>query len=58
MTEQFKSGAQIDTRPEEEKNKDWKFGEIVAAVTPVEWAEKTPDQWRKFPIFNQIQKKS
>lgn len=50
---QFQSGAQIDTRSESEKNKDYKFGELVASVNAVEWVEKTPDQWRKFPIFNQ-----
>lgn len=46
-------GALLDTRTEEEKAKDYKFGEIVAAIQLVEWKEKTPDQWRKFPIFNQ-----
>ncbi len=46
-------GALIDTRTEEEKEKDYKFGEIVSAVEPVIWVEKTQDKWRKFPIFNQ-----
>lgn len=46
-------GALIDTRTEEEKARDYKFGEIVAAVEPVVWVEKSPSQWRKFPIFNQ-----
>ncbi|MBI5732637.1 hypothetical protein HY967_01615 [Candidatus Jorgensenbacteria bacterium] len=50
---QFTSGAQFDIRPESEKNKDYKFGELVASVNAVEWKEKIPDQWRKFPIFNQ-----
>lgn len=49
----FVSGAAIDTRSDEEKKKDHKFVEIVAAANPVTWVEKTQDQWRKFPIFNQ-----
>ena len=49
----FKSGAIIDTRLKEKKLKDFKFEEIVANVNPVNWIEKTPDQWRKFPIFQQ-----
>ena len=51
--EQFLSGALIDTRPEEEKQKDYQFGEIVAATNPVNWVEKPQSEWRKFPIFNQ-----
>jgi hypothetical protein len=46
-------GALLDTRTDEEKEKDYKFGEIVSAVEPVVWVEKSQDQWRKFPIFNQ-----
>src|SRR3990167_10850265 len=49
----FQSGAQIDVRSETEKSKDFKFNEIVAAVNPVNWVEKTQSDWRKFPIFNQ-----
>ena len=51
--EQFLSGAIIDIRPEEEKEKDYHFGEIVAATNPVNWVEKPQSAWRKFPIFNQ-----
>ncbi len=51
--EQFFSGAIIDIRPEEEKEKDYQFGEIVAAANPVNWVEKPQSAWRKFPIFNQ-----
>jgi len=51
--EHFISGAQLDTRSKVEKSKDYKFEEIVAFANPVQWVEKTPDQWRKFPIFNQ-----
>lgn len=50
---EIQSGANIDLRSEAEKQKDWKFEEIVASANPVNWVEKTPDQWRKFPIFNQ-----
>jgi len=37
---EFKSGACIDIRTEEEKAKDYKFKEIVASVAPVNWVEK------------------
>lgn len=46
-------GALLDTRTEEEKAKDYKFGEIVSAIEPVVWVEKPQSSWRKFPIFNQ-----
>jgi len=46
-------GALIDTRPEAEKAKDYRFSEIVSAVEPVVWTEKSQSEWRKFPIFNQ-----
>lgn len=46
-------GALIDERSEEEKDKDYRFDEIVAAVEPVVWVEKAPEAWRKFPIFSQ-----
>lgn len=49
----FQTGALIDTRPQEEKDKDFHLAETVAAVNPVVWIEKPQDQWRKFPIFNQ-----
>jgi hypothetical protein len=49
----FQNGASIDTRPEAEKLKDYKFEELVAAADPVNWQQKPSDQWRKFPIFNQ-----
>lgn len=46
-------GALLDLRTDEEKAKDYKFGEIVAAVEPVIWIEKPQNKWRKFPISNQ-----
>lgn len=49
----FSSGAVIDTRPEPEKQKDYKAAEVVASAAPVKWVEKKPSEWRKFPIFNQ-----
>ncbi len=49
----FMSGANIDTRTEAEKAKDYHQREIVAAINPVTWREKPQSEWRKFPIFNQ-----
>lgn len=49
----FNNGALIDERSEEEKAKDFLFEEVVASYTPVNWIEKAPTTWRKFPIFNQ-----
>lgn len=49
----FKNGANIDTRTETEKAKDFKFEELVTSVNPVNWTEKISTSWRKFPIFNQ-----
>jgi len=46
-------GALEDTRTEEAKAKDYRFGEIVSAVEPVNWVEKPQSAWRKFPIYNQ-----
>lgn len=49
----FQSGAVLDTRPEAEKQKDFKAEEIVASAAAVNWTEKPQSAWRKFPIFNQ-----
>lgn len=49
----FNSGALPDTRTEEEKKKDYLQKEIVASFNPVIWIEKSPTEWRAFPIFNQ-----
>lgn len=47
------NGALVDTRAPEEKKKDFLFDEIVSAPAPVEWVEKKPESWKKFPIFDQ-----
>ncbi len=49
----LQSGANLDTRSEEQKQKDFKFEEIVASANPVSWTEKPRNEWRQFPIFNQ-----
>lgn len=48
-------GAAIDTRPEEEKLKDFQFRELVASTDQVKWQTKSEKDWRKFPIFDQKQ---
>ncbi len=45
------TGALLDNRPSEEKQKDYLWKEIVANPEPVNWQEKS--QWRKFPIYDQ-----
>lgn len=47
------TGANLDTRPQSEKEKDYHFSEIVATANPVNWVEKPQSEWRKFPIYNQ-----
>lgn len=47
----FQSGALLDIRPQEKKEKDFRFEEIVSEIEPVHWVEKS--NWRKFPIFDQ-----
>lgn len=46
-------GANVDDRPDSEKEKDIPFGEIVAsaAIEPVQWTKKT--KYRSFPVFDQ-----
>lgn len=46
-------GANLDTRTEYEKQKDFHIKEAVASFAPVNWVEKSPTSWRKFPIQNQ-----
>lgn len=49
--EVLQSGAVKDTRSKKEREKDFRFEEIVASANPVNWEVKT--KYRKFPIFNQ-----
>lgn len=49
----FINGASIDTRPDSEKEKDYKQIELVASLAPTPWREKPQSEWRSFPIFDQ-----
>lgn len=49
----FQIGVVDDTRDEVEKLSDFKQSELVSAFTAPIWKEKTLDQCRNFPIFNQ-----
>ncbi len=53
MNQEIQNGALIDIRTEEEKRTDFHFNEIVASPAPVVWKEKSPGEWRSFPIFDQ-----
>ncbi len=50
---QFTNGAEIDTRPIEQKLKDFNFREIVTAANAVNWVEKPKELWRRFPDQDQ-----
>jgi hypothetical protein len=52
-TQEQGTGALLDYRPESLKEKDYKFEELVASAAPVTWVEKKPENYRKFPIYNQ-----
>lgn len=41
----------IDNQEPVAKQKNYKFNEVVTAVAPVVWLEKTSDQWRKMPVI-------
>jgi len=47
------TGALLDNRTTTAKAKDYHFNELVSSATPVMWVEKSKNEWRKFPIFNQ-----
>lgn len=53
MPFEFQSGAVIDTRPDSKKIKDFNFKEAVSSASPVNWIEKKPCDWRRFPDQNQ-----
>lgn len=46
-------GCLPDTRPQDQKDLDVKFGEIVAKANIVNWREKPESEWRKFPALDQ-----
>lgn len=48
-----KTGAIEDYRPQEAKDKDFLFKEIVASADLVNWTEKAPSEWRNFSIKDQ-----
>ncbi len=47
------AGAIIDDRPIDQREKDYKFEEIVVTANSVNWVEKPQSEWRKFPIYDQ-----
>ena len=49
----FQSGVVDDNRSEVEKLSDFKQSELVSSYVAPKWQEKTLDQCRNFPIFNQ-----
>ena len=53
MEKEIYQGACLDTRSQEEKDKDFHFAEIVASADVVDWKVKPRNNWRKFPIFDQ-----
>ena len=53
MNPYIEQGAIIDTRTENEKQKDFSAKETIASFAPINWVEKSPSMWRKFPIQNQ-----
>lgn len=55
MDEIKQPGALIDTRPVEEKERDYRLEEILTSVAPVNWVKKSAAEIRKFPIFDQGQ---
>lgn len=48
-----RTGAMLDLRSEDEKQKDYTVREVFASANPVKWVEKTRDQWRQFPEQDQ-----
>ncbi len=49
----FNPGANLDPRPETEKQLDYRIDEIVSEAAPVSWIETLPFEIRVFPIQNQ-----
>lgn len=46
-------GANVDTRPPEEVEKDYLLKEIVASTATVSWAQKRWEEFRRFGVQNQ-----
>ena len=53
MTEEKYTGALIDDRSSSEKEKDYRFEEMVASSDVVNWQEKDIDDWKEYPISDQ-----
>lgn len=49
----LQTGANIDTRTPESKEKDYMFNEIVASADAVNWFVKPEPELRLFPVLNQ-----
>lgn len=47
------TGALNDPRPQEEKNEDVHFNELVATANAVNWVTKDTSTWRSFPVLDQ-----
>ena len=47
------TGLKEDLRSAEEKKKDYLHKEVSEGPRSVEWVEKKPEEWRKFPIRDQ-----
>lgn len=53
LKKQKGTGALIDSRQRSEKEKDYRLEEIVSSPNAVNWREKSKDELRRFPIFDQ-----
>ncbi len=51
---EYGTGLRKDPRTQKEKEKDYLSLEVLSYIPP-KWQEKKPENWRKFPIFNQAQ---
>ena len=47
------TGALLDTRPVEKKEKDYSAHEVYTTANAVTWVEKSESTWRRFPVQNQ-----
>jgi len=58
FTQPEKTGALIDSRSQDEKEKDYTTVELYASAAPVKWTEKPKASWRAFPVLDQVQSSS